>query len=417
MNKNRAISIIIIVIAVVLLALAILYFFFRKGSVPPVEPQVPGSAVFPISPNAPGTSNTPSSSGNQNQPGYENQPQTFKQSLRLLSSLPVSGATIFEKNAETFVRYVERATGHIYEVQLSRTEPPYRISNTTIPKIYEAVWVQNGDGVIARFLKDGSDEIQTFYAGLKPSATSTEQKLVDGTFLASGINALAVSPTQDRIFYLVKAGQETFGTRASPNGTLKAQLWSSSAHEWLVSWKESRTITLTTKPSADVPGYLYFLDATSGAFRKILSGINGLTTLHNSALSFILYSETIPSSFTLKLLDTQKQKVSEIGVATLPEKCAWGPVDKTALFCGVPDNISSGQYPDAWYQGQTSFTDSVWKINIKTGETRMILSPQTVAQQTMDIINPMLNSKEEYLLFMNKKDLSLWVLDLMGPSF
>jgi len=54
----------------------------------------------------------------------------------------------------------------------------------------------------------------------------------------------------------------------------------------------------------------------------------------------------------------------------------------------------------------------VWKINAKTGATNRILTPQSVANTTMDITNLVLSAKEDYLLFTNKKDLSLWLLKL-----
>src|SRR3989344_4431570 len=51
-----------------------------------------------------------------------------------LSDLPVAGALALTRQGKTFVRYVERATGHIYEVDLSNLEK-VKIVNQTLPKI------------------------------------------------------------------------------------------------------------------------------------------------------------------------------------------------------------------------------------------------------------------------------------------
>ena len=62
--------------------------------------------------------------------------------------------------------------------------------------------------------------------------------------------------------------------------------------EWLVSWPNKETITLATKPSFAAAGYLFFLNSKTGGANKILSGINGLTSLVDGTAKNILYSES-----------------------------------------------------------------------------------------------------------------------------
>ena len=416
MNKKRALLIIIIFALIVLLALIIFYFFFKRESTPYQPTTPPGEVTFPIGPDLTGGPGGESGATSTAPYQYEyyNRPQTFQNErakLRLISSLPVSGATLFKQNADVFIHYVERANGHIYETIASRDETPYRISKTTIPKIYQAYWVQQGQGVIIRYLKD--DVVQTFYARIRPSAsTSTEQDLVNGTFLPSGISELAVSPSGERIFYLVRSVGETLGIRSNPDGTQRTQIFSSTVNGWLPVWSGNNVLMLITKPSAGVPGYAYTVNASSGSMKKILGGISGLTLLPDNNATSLLYSESKTGGLSIKSLDTRKGIVSEVGITTLPEKCVWGIKRTTIVFCAVPDHISGDAYPDAWYQGVVSFTDNIWKINLETGEATIVLSPQSVAQKTMDITDLVLDESESYLLFTNKKDLSLWLLDL-----
>lgn len=413
MNRNKALLIIVIVAVIVILALAIFYFFFMGESVPG-EPVTPDDTTFPIGPDISGGTGATSTVPYQYE--YYNKPQTFeveRQRLRLISSLPVSGATLLNRNAEIFIRYVERANGHIYEASASKNDAPYRISKTTIPKIYEAYWVNDGQGVIIRYIKD--EVIQTFYARIRPSgSTTTEQDLVDGTFLPNDVSALAVSQTGDKIFYLVKNSDGTLGFRSNPNGGQRSQIFSSEASEWLPSWVGDNTVLLTTKPSAFVQGFSYSLNANSGAIRKVMDSVNGLTVLPSSDLSRVLYSQSQNNSLILKSINISNGAENEIGVNTLPEKCVWS--EKSAVvFCAVPDFIGGAVYPDAWYQGVISFTDNLWKIDLVTGEATIILTPQIVAQKTMDIVNLGLDSSEKYLLFTNKKDLSLWLFEFKTP--
>src|SRR3989344_1899520 len=402
MNKNKALLVIIIAVIIVLLGLAIFYFFFQRESAPYQPPETPGDVLFPIGPNAT-TSPGGDTIGSTSNPSYDyyNQPQTFqkeKQRLRLISSLPVSGATLFERNAETFIRFVERADGHIYEAPASKDESPYRISNTTIPKIYEAYWVNDGQGVIIRYLKN--NEVQTFYARIRASAaTSSEQELVDGTFLQNGISAVVISPETDRIFYIADSPEGSVGIRSNPNGTQKTQLFSSPATEWLPTWEKNRSSFLFTKPSSEASGFLYALNTNNSALERVLGGIHGLTALSSPSGDLILLSRVVGGGLTLTLFDNKTQTYSAVGKNTLPEKCVWSKTDSVVLYCAVPDYLPSGNYPDVWYQGIVSFADNLWKINTETGATNRILAPQSVANTTMDITNLVLSAKEDYLLF------------------
>lgn len=82
------------------------------------------------------------------------------------------------------------------------------------------------------------------------------------------------------------------------------------------------------------------------------------------------------------------------------------------IYCAVPQDIAFGDYPDAWYQGLISFTDDFWRINTKTGETRLLARLNELSDESIDVTNPVLSTNEDYLIFNNKKDLSLWGLKL-----
>ena len=90
----------------------------------------------------------------------------------------------------------------------------------------------------------------------------------------------------------------------------------------------------------------------------------------------------------------------------------WGSASDV-LYCAVPTNLTAGQYPDTWYQGEVSFTDQIWKIDLKTGATTMLVDPVTIrGGEEIDGIKLSLSPDGKYLLFVNKKDSFLWKLDL-----
>ena len=72
-----------------------------------------------------------------------------------------------------------------------------------------------------------------------------------------------------------------------------------------------------------------------------------------------------------------------------------------------------GLYPDSWYQGEISFFDQLWRIDVKTGNTSMLADPgNTIGAEEIDGIKLALDEGENYLFFVNKKNSILWELEL-----
>jgi hypothetical protein len=167
-------------------------------------------------------------------------------------------------------------------------------------------------------------------------------------------------------------------------------------------------ITLTTKPSANVPGYMYFVNPDNKDFNKILGGINGLTTLTSPDGKLVLYAD---NNLSLNIFDITKDTSYPLNIRTLPEKCVWTKTSDI-VYCAVPNSIDDANYPDAWYQGQISFSDQIWQINVTNGNTSMLADPVSIAGEEIDGIKLTLDSNENYLFFVNKKDSFLWELIL-----
>ena len=58
------------------------------------------------------------------------------------------------------------------------------------------------------------------------------------------------------------------------------------------------------------------------------------------------------------------------------------------------------------------FNDTFWSINVETGEQNLVYDPISDGKAQPDAINLSLNEKENYLFFINKKDLTLWGLSI-----
>ena len=103
-------------------------------------------------------------------------------------------------------------------------------------------------------------------------------------------------------------------------------------------------------------------------------------------------------------------------VRTLAEKCAWGNFYTDIVYCAVPSTPVAGTYPDDWYRGTLATDDRIWQINAETGDVHLVSSIVNQSGRTIDGYDLGLDNKDNYLFFMNKKDLSLWSLDLVAAQ-
>ena len=409
MDRNKKIFIFILIfLTAVIAAFLIYYFFFTSNTDAPVNPPPSSGTTFPTPPTGSGGNGTPPTSGGAPQTGGGSQTGVFKPILRQVTNVPTAGGVVFDKSGKSYIRYLERVKGNVYETEAASIKA-VRLSNTTIPKIYEAFWNAAGGNVIARFLKDDGS-IQTFSAAIAPK-TGGEGEL-RGEFLANDIKNLAISPSGNQIFYLINNSGGASGIVASFDGRKKVGIFDSPLTEWLGNWPNENTVALTSKAGAGSRGLLIFINAGTGTQDIVLSEINGLTSLGSADLKKVLYSESDRGRFTARLLNVSDKSKGLFPLNTLPEKCVWSQVQKNIIYCAVPESIPSGSYPDDWYQGIVSFRDEIWKIDTSTGATTFIMNLGDQSRIDFDAVNLTLNAKENFLLLINKNDLTLWEVQL-----
>lgn len=307
------------------------------------------------------------------------------------------------------IRFIERASGHIYETSTT-TPTTVRVSNTTVPKIYESFFFAKGDSLILRDLVGGTDVIRTQYASLRLASTTEEEKVLELRDLPLNLLQVVRSPSKTQLFSIQKDG--VTGILTAPDGGAVQNIFELPFREWLVQWPERRSIILTTKPSGFFPGFAYLLNPETKTFTRILGGISGLTTNTSQDANKILYSKSESGSIRLFVFNRRTGQSIDTQFKTLPEKCTWANTEVNTIYCAIPENIAFNTYPDIWYQGGITFSDSIWKINIDTFEARLISKPQTEVGEIIDVQSIQINPTDDYLLIQNKITLDLWGLRL-----
>ena len=393
-------TIIIIISAIFLIIVLGIGFYFYSNISNNPSPSTNSSGFQVGRP----TGNTNSNNNKTGSSTEEEGSPTLVSRLQQISKDPVSGSVITNSTSSVSTIFTDRATGHSWQTDLD-TVSLNKFTNTTIPKVYEATWSSKADFTILRYLNDDTNNIIESFIG-KVSSSS-----LLGKFLPEDVTQLAISPSGTKIFYLYDSANGSVGLIADPNLATKKQIIASPAREWIVTWPKEDTLTFTTKASATADGYMFTLNATTDSFDKILGGLAGLTTLTNGDLTKTIYSESSGSSIRLYTYTHKNGEVKSIPLATLPEKCVWSKINNNNIYCGVPTNLSAFAYPDVWYQGLVSFNDGIWLIKTDTGETTLIDNLST-SFTGIDAVNLQLDKNEEYLTFMNKKDMQLWSLKI-----
>lgn len=347
--------------------------------------------------------NTATSTPKEETPGNS---ENFKQSLRKISSEPVAGAGTLDIKSGTIVRYVEKATGHIYEVELFSPKHE-RISNTTIPLTYDALWGNKNNSLVARYLNSDDAQVESYYLTLNNSS-STENTLKS---IALPKNIEDVSSFGANFFYLVQNTNSSTGYVSDFNGKNK-MIWSSDIKELTTQFVNSKIVALNTKPAQKISGYLYFVDTATGQNRRILGDISGLTTLSDPLGEKIaLLSQDDSVRFMFYTVKTKAYV--DINPITFPEKCVWSKKDTNVLYCAVPKDYISGNSLISWYKGLISYSDDIWKYDLKNNVSTIVGELSKASLVDIDVIKPVLSENEQYLVFINKKDNSLWSLDLL----
>lgn len=325
-----------------------------------------------------------------------------------LSANPVAGYSVLNIGTTSMIAWVDRYSGHIYSSHKNSADEPKKLSNTTISGVQESHIgsVKKKIYVLMRYMN--GQRVSNFLASLTvPTATTTDESVLaklTGDFMEGDIITVVLSPLKDKLFYLTRKGNGSAGYILDLDSSKKKIAFESPLYEWEAIWNNNSSVILYTKPSANIKGVVYSLNATDYGLKKIMGGINGLAVLPSPDGKKLLFS-SVNGAYVLNIGAKQVQSLT---VKTSPEKCVWSLVYPEILYCGASNQPSGPDYPDGWYKGFGSFKDKIWAINADNNEADILFDPGKNNLGTMDIINLSLDKEEKNLFFMNKNDLSLW---------
>ena len=384
------------------------FFPFGRGS---GNSETPFVSVDPTEPTDP--------TNIDNQPG---EAPILIDRLRQISDTPAAGGFVYARTkegdslfssapeSEDVMRYVEASTGHIYE-GLGDTETITRVTNTTIPRITNAVFL-NGDQAILQYKDNATERKKTFSASVvEPIDNGNDEDVasarLSGIFLQDSIRDVLVQGA-DVIYTFVENGR--FSIRKTDlNGNDIEEVFASELLQWHVKPFGINDLAVTHVPSFGSFGYAQAVDTDSKNVSKIFSGQLALQVLPSPNGERTMISFWDGSDMSLYV--EEDATVRDTGLDTFAEKCVWSS-DNIFVYCAEPLNDIEFGAPDDWYKGLESYSDDYYQVNTNTAEASLLFSPFEEGNYSLDVTNPALSSNEKFLSFIDKNTQTFWTYQL-----
>lgn len=334
-------------------------------------------------------------------------------SLFRITSTPVSGYTFVNSATGTdSLRYVDRATGHIFDTKISDNNSleKIRLSNATLPKIYEAHFRNDGMAVILRTLENGSDLVRNLSLSLKPNTGTSTQELLSVDIKPLDNNIDSVSPSTNSVFYYFKKNRKEISA-SDFFGLNQKSIYYTPFTNWSIE-DMGTSLLIYTKPTFLGDGLALSLSTTTRATKKLVGPLRGLMVKPNKDGSKLLYSYNNSGYINLFYRNTKSNENVEISTDALAQKCIWSSINADVFYCATPVGGLFGQSPDDWFMGRTNYSDYIWTYNVSLEQSDLVINPKDKHNLDLDIYDLKLDSDERFIAFINKKDLTLWALRL-----
>jgi len=321
-------------------------------------------------------------------------------------NLPSSGVTLY---ATSSIRFVDRATGHVFEYSRDSGETT-RIEQTTIPQVYEALFVQGGEGVIRRFI-DENNTIITTYTNLAPSENENASLI----YLPDNLRSVAVSPDGAYLAGVrsTQEGSEVITLRV--DGGEKEQWFTSTLRGLNIQWV-AKTLVVTQAPSAKVHGSVITISLPHKTVTTHIRQRPGLETRMSPDGNLLLFSVVDDKDLpALSLYDMREGIERPLYVRGIASKCTWS-VDSTRFWCALPDKVAPGDFPDAYYQGAIHTSDALWEMDIDSGIFSEVVRFSSFSNIPLDVQHLTTDQTGTLFIFLNGSNQTVWSVELSNED-
>ena len=321
--------------------------------------------------------------------------------LKQLTKRAVAGYTYIEasSSSSTIIRYVEKGTGHIYQIDPTSLQETL-ISGTTIPAVSSAVFSPNGK-IVAFTSYDG-------YTAKVFVGTIGSSQNVTGVDLPPNAKNVAFK-NNHTVYYTIATNGTIHGYEQDLAARSQTELFAVNFTNFKVFWGNGLTkIYLVTKPASDFQSFIYTV--RNNQLTPVGEPHYDLTARPTN--DRILESYANNNNYTASVFDETANEIIHLPIRSLSDKCMFDPVIHDYVWCAAQLLGSSQNYLTDWYKGTVRSDDYIWRINLSTQEASLYANPHKLMNTSLDVENMMSDPYGESAIFTNKTDSSLWWVSL-----
>ncbi|MCE9541774.1 hypothetical protein K8R03_04445 [Candidatus Kaiserbacteria bacterium] len=348
--------------------------------------------------NSSGSIGTDTTDQNESSSGQKAAPQLWH-----VTKSPVAGFGFASTTPGLY--YAEVSSGNILQAD-PRTSANDRLTNTLMPKVYEAHFSTDGSAV---FRLANGNTLQTF-AGVLASTTETidstsTPRTLKGLYLAEDIASISVAPSRSLVYALMNPDGGSVIVRSDWTGASQKTLLSSALSGWNIYTPEDGTVVIVQKPADNVAGFAYTL-GTSGTLSSYVRNVPGLTVLPRTGGARLYGS----AGNTLELYAQVSADAAPVHlpIGTTADKCVWAKGSALVAYCAVPRINPGAGFLSARAQGSRHSADAWYTVDVSSGTAELLYAPDPGL--ALDVENPTIDSNNAYIAFSNGADKSLWML-------
>ena len=315
-----------------------------------------------------------------------------------VSTTPIAGAA-FVSGSTTKLRYIERTTGNVFDVN-PNTGETVRRTNTLTPKVYDAL-VAAADVIIERTLDESG--LPVTLTGKIGTSTEDGVAALAASNLGEAIRDVATTPSSSDVLLLLPSGGGTKVVRAGWNGANAREIAAIPAGDFRILWPSSSQMILAEKAGSGIAGSAYI---AGNPLTPLLRNILGLLVqVHSSGA--LLYSSDDGAGLKLFARLPGASDV-ELPIPTIADKCVWAPGTGYTAYCAVPQGATGANFLDTWYRGAAHTEDTWYTVTAGAGTAEKLFTMSE--SSAIDVERPVIDGTGSYLAFLNARDKSLWIL-------
>lgn len=290
--------------------------------------------------------------------------------------------------------------GHLFERKADGTSDEKRLSNFTIPQVLKVVWASDAKRAIV-FYSLGEELRKLLMDYSNPQTPKTN-------FLPNSISDAVFSPNGASMAFINDLGDTRNIFTATADFKNQKKVMDNVIPDLELMWPSASILSIKTKSSYAIPGFLYSISVSSGALTKIAEGL-GIDAVWNSDGSGVLYSYASAGGGmqSLKFYDIKSGKTQDLDLRTIAEKCAFLKTQKNLALCAAPKSINpSLKYPDDWWKGKFISQDDFFAVDVIKG------TASGFSQTALDAVMPKVLPDDSFLIFQDRTTGEMWSLKL-----